>query len=136
MELIAAQGSIAREAPGGILQGDDLATAFPDVPAPEGSIGIRFRNAQPTRARIVYAEGCNGSPAESTLPFRLEQPRLLELVPGVMPAGVVEAEPVVYIQVLIDPEEPSRVRSTSADRAGPPRPRSMRSRSGACSRSA
>jgi hypothetical protein len=29
---------------------------------------------------------------------------LLELVPGTMPAGVVEAEPVVYIQVLIDPE--------------------------------
>jgi hypothetical protein len=104
VELIAAQGSIARDAPGGILQGDDLAKAFPDVAAPEGSIGIRFRNAQPTQARIVYAEGCNGSPAESTLPFRLEQARLLELVPGVIPAGVVEAEPVVYIQVLIDPE--------------------------------
>lgn len=102
--MIAAQGSIAREAPGGILQGDDLATAFPGVPAPDGSIGIRFRNAQPTQARIVYAQGCNGSPAEITLPFRVEQARLLELVPGVIPAGVADAEPVVYIQVLIDPE--------------------------------
>ena len=84
-----------------------LAKTFPDVAAPAGSIGIRFRNGQPTEATITYAEGCNGSPAQTTLPFRLEQARLLELVPGVIPngvAGVADAEPVVYIQVLIDPE--------------------------------
>jgi hypothetical protein len=104
VELTASQGPIARDASGGVLQGEVLAKAFPDVPTPTGSIGIRFRNAQPTQAKITYAEGCNGSPAETTLPLRSEPPRLLELVPGVIPAGVVEAEPVVYIQVLIDPE--------------------------------
>jgi hypothetical protein len=104
VELTGSQGPIARDVPGGVLQGEALAKAFPDVPTPAGSIGIRFRNAQPTQAKITYAEGCNGSPAETTLPFRSEPPRLLELVPGAIPAGVVEAEPVVYIQVLIDPE--------------------------------
>jgi hypothetical protein len=104
VELTGSQGPIARDVPGGVLEGEALAKAFPDVPTPAGSIGIRFRNAQPTQAKITYAEGCNGSPAETTVPFRSEPPRLLELVPGVIPAGVVEAEPVVYIQVLIDPE--------------------------------
>jgi hypothetical protein len=104
VELTGSQGPIAREASGGVLQGEALAKAFPDLAAPAGSIGIRFRNAQPTQAKITYRDGCNGSPAETTVPFRSEPPRLLELVPGVMPAGVVEAEPVVYIQVLIDPE--------------------------------
>ena len=104
VELIGAQGPIARDASGGVVQGEALARAFPDVPTPAGSIGIRFRNVQPTQAKITYAEGCNGSPAETTVPFRSEPPRLLEFVPGVMPAGVVEAEPVVYIQVLIDPD--------------------------------
>jgi hypothetical protein len=104
VELTGSQGPIARDESGGVLQGEVLAKVFPDVPTPAGSIGIRFRNAQPTQAKITYAEGCNGSPAETTVPFRSEPPRLLELVPGVIPAGVVEAEPVVYIQVIIDPE--------------------------------
>jgi hypothetical protein len=107
VELKAAQGPIGRDASGGVLQGEELAKTFPDVATPAGSIGIRFRNGQPTEAMITYAEGCNGSPAETTLPFRVEQARLLELVPGVIPngvAGVADAEPVVYIQVLIDPE--------------------------------
>jgi hypothetical protein len=104
VELTGSQGPIARDASGSVLQGELLAKAFPDVPTPAGSIGIRFRNAQPTQAKITYAEGCNGSAAETTVSFRSEPPRLLELVPGVIPAGVVEAEPVVYIQVLIDPE--------------------------------
>jgi hypothetical protein len=107
VELKAAQGPIARDASGGVLQGEELAKTFPGVATPAGSIGIRFRNGQPTEATITYAEGCIGSPAETTLPFRLEQARLLELVPGVIPngvAGVADAEPVVYIQVLIDPE--------------------------------
>lgn len=104
VELTGSQGPIARDAAGGVLQGDVLAKAFPGVPIPAGSIAMRFRNAQPTQAKITYAEGCNGAPAEITVPFRSEPPRLLELVPGTIPAGVVEAEPVVYIQVLIDPD--------------------------------
>jgi hypothetical protein len=102
VELTSAQGPIAREA-SGVLQGDVLAQAFPGVVTPAGSIAIRFRNVQPTQAKITYAAGCDRSPAE-TLVLRSEPPRLLELVPGVMPAGVVETEAVVYIQVLIDPE--------------------------------
>jgi hypothetical protein len=104
VELTGSQGPIARDASGGGLQGEVLAKAFPGVPTPAGSIGIRFGNGQPTHAKIIYAEGCNGAPVETMVPFRSEPPRLLELVPGVIPAGVVEAEPVVYIQVLIDPE--------------------------------
>jgi hypothetical protein len=102
VELTGSQGPIARDAAGGVMEGDVLAKAFPDVPTPTGSIGIGFRNALPTQAKITYAGGCNGSPAETTVSFRSEPARLLELVPGVMPDGVVEAEPVVYIQVLID----------------------------------
>jgi hypothetical protein len=104
VELTGSQGPIAPDASGGALQGEALAKAFPDVPTPAGSIGIRFRNAPPAQAKITYAKGCNGAPAETTVSFRSEPPRLLEFVPGVIPAGVVEAEPVVYIQVLIDPE--------------------------------
>jgi hypothetical protein len=104
VELTGSQGAIQREASGGVVQGDALAEAFPGVAIPAGSIAIRFRNVQPTQAKITYAAGCDGSPAEITLALRSEPPRLLELVPGVIPAGVVEAEPVVYIQVLIDRE--------------------------------
>src|SRR5688572_15578663 len=104
VELGTAQGPIARNPAGEPLRGEALAKAFPGLPAPEGSIGLYFRNAQPTQGKITYAEGCNGSPAEAALSFRAEPPRLIEMVPGVLPPGTVEAEPVVYVQVLLDQE--------------------------------
>lgn len=100
IELSTAQAAVPQET---LLKGDELPKAFPGLPTPAGSIGARFRNAQPTQAKITYSEGCNGAPAVVMLPLRREAPRLVELVPGVMPPGVVENEPVVYIQVVIDP---------------------------------
>ncbi len=75
-ELTGSQGPIARDASGGVLQGEVLAKAFPGVPIPAGSIGIRFRNAQLTRHRSF-----------TPVPCRSEPPRLLELVPGVIFTG-------------------------------------------------
>jgi hypothetical protein len=103
VELLAARGPIDRESTD-VLQGEALAKAFPGLPTPAGSIGLRFRNASPAQARITYAEGCNGASPETMVSFRAEPPRLIEMVPGTRPAGVVEAEPVVYIQVVIDPD--------------------------------
>src|SRR5690606_38980865 len=94
------QNIVAREQ---LLTGEDLPKAFPGLPTPPGSVGFRFRNAQPTQVQITYAEGCDGTAARVTLPLRTEPPRLIQLVPGVMPSGVViQGTPVVYMQVLID----------------------------------
>jgi hypothetical protein len=101
----AQQAAIARNPAGEPLRGDEaLARAFPGVPAPPGSIGLYFRGAQPAQGKITYAEGCNGAPAEAMLSFRAEPPRLIEMVRGTLPPGIVEAEPVVYIQVILDQE--------------------------------
>ena len=105
VELVTSQKvAIARNPAGEPLRGDALAKAFPGLPAPEGSIGLYFRAAQPAQGKITYAEGCDGSPAEATLTFRAEPPRLIEMVPGVLPPGTSEAEPVVYVQVIVDQE--------------------------------
>ena len=104
VELLAAQGPIARTPASEPVRGDALATAFPGLPTPPGSIGLYFRGAQPTQGRITYADGCNGSPAEVMLSFRAEPPRLIEMVPGVLPPGTIELEPVVYVQVIVDQE--------------------------------
>jgi hypothetical protein len=104
VELVAGQGRIARNPAGEPLRGEALAKAFPGVPAPSGSIGLFFRAAQPTQGTITYEEGCNGSPAEVMVSFRAEPPRLIEMVPGVLPPGAAEAEPVVYVQVILDQE--------------------------------
>ena len=100
VELSTAQGTVAREE---FLRGEELPKAFPGLPTPAGSLGFRFRNGQPTQVKITYAEGCSGAAAQVLLPLRREPPRLVELVPGVVPPGVVEAEPVVYVQVVVDP---------------------------------
>jgi hypothetical protein len=105
VELVTGQQApIARNPAGEPLRGEALAKAFPGVPAPSGSIGLYFRGAQPAEGKITYVEGCDGSPAEVMLSFRTEPPRLLAMVPGVLPPGSVEAEPVVYVQVLLDQE--------------------------------
>ena len=77
---------------------------FPGVPVPAGSLGLRFRSVQPTEAIVTYAEGCDGAPASVTLSFRAEPPRLEQSVPGVIPPGIVEAEPVIYVQAFLDAE--------------------------------
>jgi hypothetical protein len=104
VELSTAQGPIARNPAGEPLRGEPLAKAFPGVPTPPGSIGLYFSGAQPTQGKITYAEACNGSPAEVMLSFRAEPPRLIEMVPGVLPPGAVEEESVVYVQVILDQE--------------------------------
>jgi len=101
VELTTAQGVVTREA---ALGEDELPKAFPGLPTPAGSRGFRFRNAQPTAARVTYAEGCDGAAPDVVLPLRVEAPRLVQLVPGVLPPGMAEADAVVYIQVIIDPE--------------------------------
>ena len=104
VELLTAQGPIARNPAGEPVRDEALGKAFPGLPTPPGSIGLYFRGAQPAQGRITYAEGCNGSPAEVMLSFRAEPPRLIEMVPGVLPPGTIEAEPVVYVQVIVDQE--------------------------------
>lgn len=104
VELSTAQGAVARNPAGEPLRGEALGKAFPGVMAPPGSIGLHFRGAQPTEGKISYAEGCDGSPAEARLSFRAEPPRLIEMVPGVLPPGTLEPEPVVYVQVILDQE--------------------------------
>jgi hypothetical protein len=75
---------------------------FPGMKVPADSIGVRFRQSQVNGFRIVYSDACNATPAEVPLLVRLDTPRSpLRLVP--MPAGVVEAEPAVFFQVIIDP---------------------------------
>jgi hypothetical protein len=104
VQLVTAQGPIARNPAGEPVRGEALTKAFPGLPVPEGSIGLFFRGAQPARGTITYSEGCHGSPADVTLSFRAEPPKLIEMVNGVLPPGTVEAEPVVYVQVILDQE--------------------------------
>jgi hypothetical protein len=104
IELSGPQGPIARNPAGEVLRDEALARTFPGIPAPPGSIGVRFRNAQPAQIRITYAEGCNGGAPDITLPFSNEPPRLLELVPGTLPAGAVAEDSTVYLQAFVDTE--------------------------------
>ena len=118
VELVATQQApIARNPAGEPLRGEALTKAFPGVPAPPGSIGLYFRGAQPAQGKITYAEGCDGSPAEAMLSFRAEPPRLIEMVPGVLPPAPSRRSRSSTCKSSSIRKGASRVRSTSAGRA-------------------
>jgi hypothetical protein len=75
---------------------------FPLQKLQPGSIGARFRQSQVSGFKIVYSEGCNATPAEVNLLVRVEAYRA-PLRPLPLPAGVIEAEPSVYLQAILDP---------------------------------
>jgi hypothetical protein len=69
---------------------------------PVGSIAARFRPSQVSGIKIVYSEACNATPAEVSLLVRVDLPRT-PLRPIPLPPGIVEAEPAIYLQVIVDP---------------------------------
>jgi hypothetical protein len=99
LEMIGPQGPLPQ---GGELMRDEaIARVLPGVAAPSGSIAARFPSAQQIQARITYAEACEASPAEVTVPIGIEPPRLVTSVIGTIPNGVAETDP-VYLQTIID----------------------------------
>ena len=87
---------------GAIIKDEALAKMFSGMTLPANSIGMKFRQAQVSGFKIVYSEACNTTPAEVSLLVRVDTPRS-PLRPVPMPAGVMEAEPAVFLQVIIDP---------------------------------
>jgi hypothetical protein len=87
-----------------VLRGTDIARLLPGVPAPAGSMALRFPQAQFSQATIAYAEACDGQPAQVTLPFRPEPPVLERAPYGVAPADADPAELVMYLQIVLDAE--------------------------------
>jgi len=94
------QGPVTQN--GAIIRDEALAKMFPGMKVPANSIRVRFRQSQVNGFKIVYSEACNAMPAEVSLLVQLNTPGS-PLRPVAMPAGVVEAEPVVFLQVIIDP---------------------------------
>ena len=100
IQLSSAQGPIPQN--GTVIKDDAVVTAFPLLKVPAGSIAARFRQAQISGIRIVYSEACNATPAEVSLLVRVDAPRPL-IRPIAVPAGVVETEPAIYFQAILDP---------------------------------
>jgi hypothetical protein len=100
IELSAAQGPVPQN--GTVIKDEPLVAMFPSLKVPAGSIAARFRQAQISGIKIVYSEGCDATPAEVSLLVRVEAPPP-PLRPLPLPAGVVEAEPVVFLQGILDP---------------------------------
>jgi len=86
----------------GIIKDDALSKLFPAMKVPAGSLAARFRQSQVSGIKIVYSEACNATPAEVSLLVRADAPRS-PLRPMPLPAGIVEAEPAIYLQVIVDP---------------------------------
>jgi hypothetical protein len=99
VEISVAQQTLPRI--GDFVRGDAVKDTFPGMSAPDGSIGARFRTGQVTQVKITYAEACEGAAADVALPLRLEPPRIMA-IPGAIPTGVVEPDPTVYLQVILD----------------------------------
>ena len=95
------QGAVSQI--GAIIKDEALEKLFPGVTVPANSIGVRFRQSQVSGFKITYSEACNATPAEVSLLVRVDTPRS-PLRPVPMPAGVMEAEPAVFVQVIIDPQ--------------------------------
>jgi len=103
IDMTGTQGPVPRRTAGEVLR-DEIANVFPGVDAPAGSIAIRFRQAQPTKIQITYVEACDGGPAAVTLPVTIEPAKLTQSSLATLPPGIVEADPTVYLQAVIDPE--------------------------------
>jgi hypothetical protein len=99
IELSGPQGPVQQN---GIIKDDALLKMFPAMKLPMGSLAARFRQSQVSGIKIVYSEACNATPAEVSLLVRMEAPRS-PLRPIPLPPGVIEAEPVIYLQVIVDP---------------------------------
>ena len=99
LEMITPKGPLQQG--GESMRDEAIARVLPGVAAPSGSIAARFPSAQQIQVRITYAEACEASPAEVTVPIRIEPPRLITSVTGTLPDGVAETDP-VYLQTIID----------------------------------
>jgi hypothetical protein len=88
---------------GDFIRDEAIGKTLPGVPVPAGSLAARFRQGQVTQIKITYAEPCEGNSADVSLPIRIEPPRITAR-PGVIPAGIVEADPTIYLQVILDTE--------------------------------
>lgn len=100
VEISGPQGPVAQN--GGLIKDEALAKMFPGMKLPADSIGVRFRQSQMSGFKIVYSEACNATPAEVPLLVRVDAPRS-PLRPIPVPPGVVEAEPAIFLQVIVDP---------------------------------
>jgi hypothetical protein len=100
IEISGPQGAVPQI--GTFIKDDALAKLFPGMKLPAESMGARFRQSQVSGIKIVYSEGCDATPAEVSLPVRVDAPRS-PLRPVPLPVGIVEAEPAVFFQVIIDP---------------------------------
>jgi hypothetical protein len=100
VEIAGPQGPLPQS--GTIIKGEDLDKMFPGMKVPADSIAARFRQAQVSGIKIAYSEPCDTTPAEVSLPVRVEPPQF-PLRPLPLPTGVVEAEPAVFLQVIVDP---------------------------------
>jgi hypothetical protein len=100
IELSSPQGPIPQN--GTLITDEAAVKMFPLLKVPAGSIAARFRPAQISGIKIVYSEGCNATPAEVSLLVRVDVPRA-PIRPTPMPAGIVEAEPAVFLQTILDP---------------------------------
>ncbi len=100
VEISSPQGPVPQN--GGLIKDEALAKVFPGMKLPAESVGVRFRQAQVSGIKIVYSEACNATPAEVSLLVRVDTPRS-PLRPIPLPPGVVEAEPAIFLQVIVDP---------------------------------
>jgi hypothetical protein len=101
IEALANQTAV--RAVGQLVSGDEVTTRFPGVPAPAGSLVAAFVQAAATQIRITYAESCGGAAAE-VLSTIAVQPLRIMAVPGMIPPGISEPDPTVYLQVILDTE--------------------------------
>jgi hypothetical protein len=105
VEIVAGQGPPLQ--PQGPLVADfsELTKLLPGVRVPASSVAARYGLAylrQTDRIRITYARECAGASTEVLLSPKFEPARLVASAPAPMPPGIVESEPTVYLQAVID----------------------------------
>jgi hypothetical protein len=104
IEIIGEQGPLPRT--GDLVRDEAIAKLLPGVAAPASRLaaayGLTFLGPK-NSVKITYAEAeCEGGAKEALLPVKYDQARLVASVPPVRPAGIAEADPVVYLQAIID----------------------------------
>jgi hypothetical protein len=84
------------------IRDETLKQQISGLATPAGSLAGRFRQVQISQIRISYSESCNGAAAEVVLTPKVEPARIISSRPASIPPGISEADPTVYLQVILD----------------------------------
>jgi hypothetical protein len=104
VEIVSGQGAQPPRV-GDFMRGDAIAALLPGITVPPRSVAASYGLAflRPgDRVKITYLEPCDDGSREALLSAKFEPPRPVATTRAALPAGIVEADPVVVFQAIID----------------------------------